>query len=222
MVHVIIGSDFHVPFHDRKRVQKFLSVLKSEKPDAVVLLGDVVDYYSLSRFLKIDQSVSLKREINTTKLLLSRINACISKETKVYYIAGNHEQRLEKYLLTKAPELYGIESLTVPGMLGLSTFKIKYVDYNDDLKIDGVVYRHGDFVRKKSGMTAHAHLESYGENIVIGHCHRLALVHRIVGTRFQFGMETGCLCQKLDYVHRPDWCRGYGIVSDGKPAIKRI
>ena len=47
MTHVIAGGDAHFPFSNYRTINKFISYIETTKPDAVVLLGDIVDFYHI-------------------------------------------------------------------------------------------------------------------------------------------------------------------------------
>lgn len=104
----LIVPDLHIPFHDRKALKLMLKVASSIGVDEVVLLGDVVDFYSVSQFGK-DPRVStlLTEEISAARAFLDELDSLFPSAKKVY-LSGNHEQRLENYLIDKAPGLFGL------------------------------------------------------------------------------------------------------------------
>ena len=100
---VVIGSDIHIPFQDDKAVACFVRYCKEKQPETIVLNGDVLDMFMLSKFTKGEGRNPLE-EITMCRGLLEMIRkACPTSE--IYYVIGNHENRLEKYVLSKAPEL---------------------------------------------------------------------------------------------------------------------
>jgi hypothetical protein len=60
--------------------------------------------------------LKLKEEVEETIKNLKRVKAIGAKNN--VYLGGNHEDRLERYLMAKAPELYNI--ISTPKILGPS------------------------------------------------------------------------------------------------------
>lgn len=86
---VVICSDVHIPFHDKKAVDAFLKYCKEKQPEIVVLNGDILDMFMLSRFTKGEGRNPLA-EIVLCRQFLKDIKKAVP-EAKVYYVIGNHE-----------------------------------------------------------------------------------------------------------------------------------
>jgi hypothetical protein len=93
---ILVVPDLHAPFHDPAAVA---AMLEREKDiDICVLMGDIGDAYSLSRFLKYDQ-VPYEQELASVTLLLQSFS---ERYPIVRVITGNHDgPRLEKQLLER-------------------------------------------------------------------------------------------------------------------------
>lgn len=76
--------------------------------DEVVFLGDFADFYSVSRHRK-DPRVGtlLMEEVESVRSGLSEIDSLFPQAKKVF-LEGNHEKRLENYLVEQAPALFGV------------------------------------------------------------------------------------------------------------------
>lgn len=86
---VLVASDIHIPFQDDKAVNAFITQCKKQKPDVIVLNGDVLDMFLLSRFTKGEGRNPLE-EITECRALLKAIREACPK-ADIYYIIGNHE-----------------------------------------------------------------------------------------------------------------------------------
>ena len=187
-------SDIHAPFHDPVAVDVALQFARFWKPHYLFLMGDIIDCYSVSRFSKDPQrKLDLQHEADTTVELLGRIRRAVGDDCQIYYIEGNHEYRVTKFMWSKAPELSFLRSLNLPGLLGLKDMGIKYVS-KGKMEFDGFIVKHGHFVRKGSGYTAKAELEMAGKSGASGHSHRLGQIYRTDTTGSYTWVETGCLC----------------------------
>lgn len=93
---ILVVPDLHAPFHDPAAVA---AMLEREKDiDIAVLMGDIGDSYSLSRFLKYD-AVPYEQELASVTLLLQTFS---ERFPLVRVITGNHDgPRLEKQLLER-------------------------------------------------------------------------------------------------------------------------
>jgi len=106
---ILVVPDLHAPFHDAAAVA---AMLEREKDiDIAVLMGDIGDGYSLSRFLKYD-AVPYEQELASVTLLLQTFS---ERFPIVRIIEGNHDgARLEKQLLERlsADMITAIRSMT--------------------------------------------------------------------------------------------------------------
>lgn len=107
----LIIPDCHRPFHDRKAYNLMIKVASLIGIDEVVLLGDYADFYSVSRHQK-DPRVGalLLDEVTSVREGLDEIDHLFPSAKKVF-LEGNHEQRLENYLIDKAPGLFGLTEI---------------------------------------------------------------------------------------------------------------
>lgn len=104
----LLIPDCHIPFHDRRAFELMIRASKRRRIHEVVILGDFLDFYSVSRHEK-DPRVkeSLKTEIEYGNKALDVLDEEFKKARKVY-IEGNHELRLTKYLAEKAREIFDL------------------------------------------------------------------------------------------------------------------
>tara|TARA_R110000744_G_scaffold13121_2_gene38447 strand:- start:5001 stop:5750 length:750 start_codon:yes stop_codon:yes gene_type:complete len=169
---VFIWPDTHCPWYNKKAVSCTLKALKAFKPDHLVILGDFLDIHSLSRHDKSPlKTVSFAKEIAVAKELLKRIDKAAGR-AKRHFIMGNHENRVYKYLISKAPEIY--DMINLPSLLDFERFGFTHFDYLDHLRIGNLILAHDI---GHAGKSAHSQsLSMAGMSIAIGHTHRMAMV----------------------------------------------
>src|SRR4051794_20389338 len=98
---VFIFPDLHCPFEDRRATELAFHAMNAVEPDIVVVIGDWVDCFAVSHWSKDPRrAFGLEEELNLAGEYLDRIPASARR----IYIAGNHEDRLQRYLQDKAPE----------------------------------------------------------------------------------------------------------------------
>ena len=217
---VVVGSDVHIPFQDDRAVACFIKYCKEKQPEAIVLNGDILDMFMLSKFTKGEGRNPLE-EITMCRGLLEMIRkACPTSD--IYYVIGNHENRLEKYVLSKAPELASLIE-DVFSIIKTEDFKIRgcaSLTINDNF-----VCKHGTLLGNKSGLSAIKEMENAYMSGATGHTHRLCkYIARKSGRKFVW-IETGCLCDmNPEYMILPNWQQGFCELKfkDGKLYHSRV
>lgn len=100
---IVVASDFHVPFHHGESVSELFR--RESDADVCIVGGDLMDFYSVSRFMKYEK-VDVLDELAATSLMIEQL---ASTFPKVVIIEGNHDRpRFEKALrsnLEHAPDV---------------------------------------------------------------------------------------------------------------------
>ncbi len=225
---IVLTGCHHHPFVHRKSFDAFLKFLRWFKPNVIYLTGDIIDFPELSEF-KSSKSpkvqASLGRNLKKVKKALKQIREA-APEAKIYYLEGNHERRVNSYLLQNAPVLCDLPQLRIPKLLGLKKLGIRWVV--GGRKIYSFLVTHGSLVRKNSGDTAKAELERRGISGCSSHTHRIGLYTKSdeLGTRFWY--EIGTLTRfDLNWVReKANWQRGFAVAylnpKEGKKRIRII
>lgn len=218
----IVISDIHYPFQDDKAIAAVFRFLKQNPVDTVVLNGDILDMYDVSKFDKDPDRINgLQDEINLATKFFGKLRK-ILPDAQIIFIKGNHEDRLERYL-KKNPELFSLDALKLPNLLRLREFNIGYEP--KAFKLGSLKITHGSIVRKFSGYTAHAELDRNDCSGISGHTHRGGVYYRQTPSRYLAWYEGFCLCDTHPfYVDNPDWQQGflYGYVNKDSFAVNPI
>jgi predicted phosphodiesterase len=113
---IVIAGDFHAPFHDPEAVATLIAREK-DVTDTLIVSGDLMDFYSISRFLKYEH-VPIEQEIAATDALLGHLSAAFPD---VLIVSGNHDSaRFEKQLRAMlAPEMMHVIELLTGGNLSV-------------------------------------------------------------------------------------------------------
>lgn len=220
----VIANDFHGPFRDKKTCNMLFNFIDREKPDKIILNGDVVDFYSISKFIKDPaRKEDLQDELNDCYNLLWEFRD-VAPTTEIIFIEGNHEARLQKYLRSNAHALATLDALKLERLLGFDDLKIEYE--KDGLWLGDLWVYHGALVRGKSGFTAHAELFKNGCSGISGHTHRdsKAAVRQRGGQLCWW--ENFCMCDlNPEYVKGiADWSQGWSMVTikGRRPCVEQI
>ena len=133
-------SDIHIPFHSVAALSAGLDFIQTEKPDAILLNGDTIDFYALSRFQKDPRKRSVAHELQATRDFLDVLSQF---GAKIYFKIGNHEERYENYLMRVAPELLGVREFELKHLLGLHERGIDLIGDKRIIKANDLNIVHG-------------------------------------------------------------------------------
>lgn len=212
----LIVPDTHRPYHDKKAYALMLEVASYIKPKEICILGDYADFYSVSSHAKDPRVFNmLTDEVIDVLFGLEEFDKLFPDAKKVF-ISGNHEFRLERYLVDKAPALFGVTS--TPHLLEIhGRPNWKFVPYgpNQMHKILGsyLTARHEPLANSAKATASKALC-----SLVYGHIHRIEESHLVGldGTN-HVCFSVGWLGDKrkdqiFDYVKgHHQWQLGFGI-----------
>lgn len=112
----LVLSDIHIPFHDPAAINASVKWGKKFNPQAVLLNGDICDFFSISRFEKNPIASHLLREIELTRQFLHWLRQEFPR-AEIIFKEGNHDEWFAKYLWRKAPELFGLPEIELQHIL---------------------------------------------------------------------------------------------------------
>ncbi len=210
---LLIVPDAHHPYVDPVAWGVFLAGAKAFRPNRIVVLGDFIDCYCVSRHRKDPtEDTRLEVEIEAGNAALDQLDALGAKHK--HFIAGNHEARLSAYLAEQAPALFNM--IKVERLFRLKERGWSYTPYGKHLRVGKVFYSHDP-----AGCGAYAHMRAskkYGHPIVFGHTHRAALAYEGDATGAKrIAMMAGWLgdLEKATYVHEinkvHEWMHSFAI-----------
>jgi len=192
----IFLPDAQIPFHDESAVMLGHLAVRELMPDQVVLLGDMLDFPSLSRFeQRPEWSGKVQESLDRYHKMLAQIRSD-APDAEIFVLHGNHEERLQKSIVNNNAELLGIKRANAAKELGVLT--LEYLLRLEDLEItsvpgypngeiwlrDHLKATHGNIVRS-NGSTAAAYMQrDPTASLWFGHIHRSELQWRTTPTRY--------------------------------------
>jgi len=112
---LLVLSDIHIPYHSVNSLTIAFDWAKKQKPDAILLNGDTLDFFGLSRYAKDPKKRSFSSELESFKDFITILKKTF--DAKIYFKIGNHEERYEHYLWMKAGELSGIDDFELGNII---------------------------------------------------------------------------------------------------------
>ena len=213
----LIMADIHAPYHNRRALEIAIETGIKENVEAVILNGDALDFFSISRWQKDPRLRDLPREIEIGRELLGSIRTAFSGK-EIIFKDGNHEERWFSYLYLKAPELLGVNDFEIEKIFRFDELGIKRLTKRQHIRIGDLNVMHGhEFgrsiispVNAARGLFLRAKASA-----IIGHYHQSAEhVEKNVNDSQIGCWSTGCLCDlRPDYARYNKWNHGFAIVS---------
>ena len=220
---MLIMSDIHIPYHSVMAVEAVIewaigNAKKSGKRwDAILLNGDILDCYQLSSFDRDPRVRSFKAELDAGKKFLTELQARF--DCPVYWVEGNHEQRYERFMLNKAPELLGINEYRFDNLLGMKERQCTYIRGKRIVKFDKLNIIHGHEYKSViggGGVNPARGLFLRGKgNAVCGHWHQTSdHTEPTIDGKVISCWSLGCLSElHPHYMPLNRWNHGFGEVE---------
>ena len=210
---VLILSDIHIPYHDETALAAAIAHGKKKKPDVVILNGDIGDFYGVSRHDK-DPRRSLSDELDAIRQFLFHLRAQFPK-ARILYKIGNHEARMEMFLVKNAPVLLGVSDFELPVLLKFDELNIELVPSLTLIRLGNLPIYHGHELPQ--GMSspvnpARGIWMRVQESLICGHWHRTSEHTESTGLNKKLSScwSTGCLCDlSPDYAIVNRWNHGF-------------
>jgi predicted phosphodiesterase len=214
---VLLLSDIHIPFHDTRALETAINYGANAKPDVVLLNGDVLDFHMVSRYDHDGTKLTYQEEIEAGRQFLAYLRDRFPR-SRILYKEGNHEERLAKYILTRAPALFGLESVTVPQLLMYDDLGVEHIGDQRVIRIAGLRVIHGH----EYGGSTYAPVNAARwlmlrarRHAIMGHMHHTSeqIDQTIDGTQLAT-WSVGCLCGLHPRYRRLSsrWNHGFAII----------
>jgi predicted phosphodiesterase len=214
---VLVMSDVHLPYHDVPAISASIEFAQNEDIDAILLNGDTLDFYTLSRFIKDPKARSFAHELLIFQQFIEALGQAFP-DAKVYIKLGNHDERYQHYLWTKAGELDGVEEFELKNIIKKRAPHAEVIGDKRIIKLGALNVLHGHefgqsifspvnvarglFLRGKvSAMQGHNHQTSE---------HTESNMNGEITTTY----SVGCLCNLTPgYLPINKWNHGFAIVD---------
>lgn len=214
---VLVMADLHIKDHNNKALELAISYGKEKEVDTVILLGDVIDGYHISKFTQDPSKPSFNEELETCKDILQYFRQEFP-EANIIYKAGNHDGlRLQNYIYRNAAKLSELEDLKLENLIKLKEYDVKYVPDMQLIKIGKLIFAHGhEFGGNPSVNIARCIYNKVLQNILFGHFHRKEeyIDVNIVTRETKGSYSIGCMSNtQPDYRPYSKYQLGFAVVE---------
>lgn len=228
----LVLSDIHIPYHDYDALMAAIMYGKEQGVDSVYLNGDTLDFYQASNFTKWGNMMSVKEEIALFHDFIGILNEILN--VPIVFKVGNHEERMDVYILRNAPILEEFEEIGLKRLLKLNELGIEFVTGRQKTYMGKLLVVHNH----EAGRSIFAPVNPARGMFLRYKCSSLGGHHHQSSEHFESNLRgeligcfsTGCLCQ-MTPEYSPfaftKWNHGFAIVEifengDFKVDNKRI
>lgn len=216
---MLVISDIHIPYHDLDSLKIALRYGKSRNVNTILINGDLIDFYSLSKYEINPSKPGARSELEFARKFLEQLRT-IFPNAKIYFKFGNHEFRWARYLWAKADKIAEIEQFELHEVLKLYAYNIEHISYIDKIKFGELNILHGHEIKAGGENIVRNLLQKAKANLLVSNFHRTqnasdrTIENKVIGC-----WALGCL-QGLspDYLPYNNWNHGFAIIemnSDG-------
>lgn len=208
-------SDIHIPYHDLRTIEFWVKECKQKKVVGLILNGDVLDFYQLSSFDRDGTMPRTREEIHDTRQFLTYLREQFPK-IPIVFKKGNHDERLERYLNDKCPDLADMPEFQLSSLLKLKDMGIDYVSDKRVVMLGKLPMVHGHEFRGGGGvMPARWLYLKTGASALCGHFHQPSnYTFRTIDNKEVGSWSTGCACYLWPaYAPLNQWSHGYAMVE---------
>lgn len=222
----------YIPIHDERAMRVARLLLKANRPDVIVNLGDSVDLPQFSRFDKDSthfNNHTLQRSFQRVHDYYAELRAD-NPQAEIHEVDSNHNTRLGKFVLKNMPDLWQFRPagtpkeawpmLTYPYMANLDALDIKWHSGYDAAQYEyanDMIFKHGKEIRSNGSTADLQSKKNPYANIVVGHGHKYQAHTRTTPDgQYLFAIQAPALCKITGEVS------GYGSAVDdmGYPVFR--
>lgn len=212
----LIISDLHFPYQHNKAIEQALLFGLQKKVTCILINGDLIDFATISRHEKDFRARSVYEEFEAVRQFLFELRKAFPK-AKIVFKEGNHDERWEKWLYVKAPEIFDDPEYTLETRLKLGELGIDIVKYKRPIKIGKLTVLHGHELAGGSGGVnpARATFLKTLDSVIVGHYHKTSSHVETSLNGSVISVESiGCLCGlNPGYMPVNRWNLGFAFVT---------
>lgn len=225
----LVLPDIQYPFHDSLMLSKILRVVKKVQPDAILSIGDAIDFPQVSTWSVGTAGAyapTLQEHIEGFRRdVLVPVREAAPK-AKVTWLEGNHDLRLMQFVSKYAPALRVLDALKMESLFGLDDLGIEYTRGPKRIATNTVAV-HGHESAGYSS-TPQAWQTKFGKrygterNVIFGHTHQPFITTHATGYDGKvspwFTMNVGSIMDPTHATYVKDgsvsWVMSFALLRD--------
>jgi predicted phosphodiesterase len=184
----VILPDIQYPYCDNLMLQKILRLVKDVQPEAVISIGDAIDFPQVSRWSVGTAGAyapTLQEHVEGFRRDVLEPIREAAPTAKITWLEGNHDLRIQDFVGKYAPALRVLDALKMESLFGLDDLNIDYTRgpvrvATNTIAIHG--HENGTYVSTPHAWDA-KFMKRYGSerNYIFGHTHQPFITTRATG-----------------------------------------
>ena len=139
---ILLLSDIHVPYHNIPALTLALKYGLENGVNTILLNGDIIDFYAISRFEKDPRKRNFGHEVLMTRQFLTTLRQ-LFPNAAIYYKCGNHDVRYDHYIMRNAPDLLGMNEFSFESLMKLDELNITFIPDKQIIRAGNLTILHG-------------------------------------------------------------------------------
>jgi|AGTN01.3.fsa_nt_gi hypothetical protein len=213
----LLLMDCHIPYFDRGTIELAVEAARKRGAVGVLLNGDILDAHEVSDFDKDPTAPRYVEEIGMGKQFIAWLKSKLPR-ARVVYKEGNHEVRATRYIIRRAPALFGLSAVTLPSLLELDKHGVEWVGDSRVVQLGklNVIHGHEYPGGASSPVNPARGLYLKARSVALcGHHHRTSEHHaKDIRGHPEAAWSVGCSCfLRPRYAPLAEWNLGYALVE---------
>jgi len=212
----VLAGDFHIPNHRVKPIQAMVNYSKENGITQLFINGDFLDNTPFTRHLR--KPIGKTDVFDFFQMAEDMLMYLKQFYKEIYWLEGNHDFWYTRWLISKAPELFGDPHYDLETRLKLIDKKVKYIKQDYLVKAGHLNIVHGHIVLRGGGY-ANAARQLYLKtkaNTICSHVHvESSHTEPDLNNKMTTTFTTGCMCT-LEPEYQPyggKACHGFAHIK---------
>lgn len=208
--------DIHAPYHSTAAITAAINFAKKDKPDGIVIGGDLLDFHTLSKYMKDPRKKDFAHEIKVGTDLVKSIQKVL--KVPIYFKLGNHDERYQHYLWMKAGEIAGLEDFQLETIIKKRVSDITIIEDKRIIKAGELNIVHGhefpSSIMSPVNIARGLYLRAKA-NTICGHHHRSSEhTEQDINGKIITTWSVGCLSElHPQYMPINSWNHGFCMID---------
>lgn len=191
----ILAGDFHIPNHRTEPIEAMMKYAKDNNITQLFINGDFLDNTPFTRHFR--NPVGLNDVADYFEMAEQMLMYFKTQFKEIYWLEGNHDFWYKRWLIQRAPELFGDPYYDLETRLGLIEKKVRWIGQEHLVKAGHLNIVHGHIVMKGGGY-ANAARQLYLKtkaNTICSHVHvESSHTEPNLDDKMVTTFTTGCMC----------------------------
>ena len=188
----ILCGDIHVPNHRIKPIEAMIDYAQKHGKKQLIINGDLLDNTPFTRhFKKPMDGHDVRKSFDDAEQLLLYFKQFFDE---VYWLEGNHDFWYKRWLISKAPELFGDPHFDLETRLKLIEKRIHFIGQEFIVKAGDLSIVHGHMVMRGGILPARTLFNKMTTDSVCSHVHKSDSFMGTLNGKQIRSYTTGCLC----------------------------